>query len=329
MLKSIARIALCLSLVACNEDDGVRFAFVTNGVDQFWTLAEAGTRAAAAEFGVTCDVRKPGVAAEQQRVLEDLVARGVDGIAVSPIDPSNQVHLINTISEAAVVITHDSDAPDSWRRCFIGVDNYRAGRMAGRLVARALPDGGTVMLFVGRLEQDNARLRRQGLIDELMGRELDPKRSDPTGKPVESDRYTVLDTRTDQFDKGAAKRNAEDALALYPDLGCMVGLFAYNTPACLEALRGAGRLGKVAVVGFDEHAETLQGVVDGHVLGTVVQDPYRYGYESVRILKGLVDGDDSVVPAGQFFEVPAREIDATNVAAFREELEQRVAAGRD
>ena len=69
-----------------------------------------------------------------------------------------------------------SDVPSSRRLCFVGIDNYVAGRMCGDLVKRALPDGGKIMIFVGRTEQDNARLRRQGLIDAVLGRSVDPER---------------------------------------------------------------------------------------------------------------------------------------------------------
>ena len=56
---------------------------------------------------------------------------------------------------------------------YIGMDNYKAGRMCGELVKEALPDGGNVMLFIGRLEQDNSKYRRQGVIDELLDRDRD------------------------------------------------------------------------------------------------------------------------------------------------------------
>ena len=82
----------------------------------------------------------------------------------------------------------------------------------------------------------------------------------------------------------------EDALNRYPDLGVAVGLFGYNPPLILEALKGADALGRVKVVGFDEDKATLEGVRSGTIVGTVVQDPYAYGRESVRILAGLHAG---------------------------------------
>ena len=57
------------------------------------------------------------------------------------------------------------------------MSNYDAGRLCGKLVKEALPKGGKIMIFIGRLEQDNAKLRRQGVIDEIAGRDQLGRRS--------------------------------------------------------------------------------------------------------------------------------------------------------
>lgn len=138
-------------------------------------------------------------------------------------------------------------------------------------------------------------------------------------------KYTILDTRTDGFDFGKAKAQAQDAIAKYDDLGCMVGLFAYNPPLILDAVRDAGKIGDIKVVGFDEEAGTLQGIIDGEVYGTVVQDPYKYGYESVKVLAGLQRGDKSVIPEGGFLSIPARSIRKDNVESFWADLKKLTA----
>jgi ribose transport system substrate-binding protein len=298
-----------------------RLAFVTNGVDDFWTIASKGVAASARDCDAECDVLMPHEgAADQKRKIEDLLTRGVDGIAISPIDAANQIEMIDEACARTNVITQDSDAPGTKRLCYIGMDNYVAGRMCGALVKEVMPAGGSVMAFVGRLEQDNARKRRQGLIDELLDRAPDPARYDPPGQPLSGAKYQILDTRTDQFDHARAKSNAEDAIARYPDLGCMVGLFAYNTPACMEAVQEAGKLGTIHLVAFDENSATLQGILDGKVHGTIVQNPYQYGYESVRVLAALARGDKSVLPGGGFLDVPARAIRRDGAQAFWDEL---------
>jgi ribose transport system substrate-binding protein len=331
-------IALAL-LVGCGDGGGSpaassgggdaipRIAYVTNGVADFWKIAEAGANAAGDEFDVEVEVLMPtGGVTDQKRMLEDLVTRGVNGIAVSPIDAGNQIDVIDAAAERTNVITHDSDAPGSQRLAYVGMDNYDAGRMAGRLLRDALPDGGEVFVFVGRLEQDNARLRRQGLIDEVLGREPDSSRYDEPGSPVEGNGYTILGTLTDQFDRAKAKANVEDVLSRHPDVDCMVGLFAYNPPLILEALEAADRLGEVVVVGFDEDDETLQGIKDGSVVGTIVQNPYEYGRMSVEILAKLARGADAGVPEGGMIAIPARTIRADDVDAFWADL--RVKTGK-
>lgn len=303
-----------------------RVAYMGNAIAPFWTIAEKGARKAAAEFGVEVEVRMPGTnaAADQKRMVEELLARGIQGIAFSPSDPVNQLDLMQEIARHTILITQDSDAPDSPRLCFVGMDNYQAGRLCGKLIKEAMPNGGTVMLFVGRAGQLNAKQRRQGLTDELLDRPEGKPGDDPPDAELKGARYTILGTRTDEVDFAKAKSNAQDALTRHPDIGCMVGLFSYNTPKIYEAVKEAGKLGAVKIVGFDEEDDTLRGVQEGHIFGTVVQSPYRYGYESVRILAALAKGDKSVIPASKFVEVPARAVKKGDVDAFWKEMKELV-----
>ena len=303
-----------------------KIVYITNGVDPFWNVAAAGTKAAAKEFNADCEVAMPtkGIV-DQQRLLETALVRGVDGIAISPIDAKNQVGLINRAAQQTKVITQDSDAPDSDRLCFVGMDNYKAGRAAGKLIKEALPEGGKLMIFVGRLEQLNAQQRRQGIIDELLDRpvqSLTEMKYDPPGNEIKGSKYTILGTRTDNFDYARAKANAQDAMSAYPDLACMVGLFGYNMPECLEAVKEAKKTGKIKLVSFDENDGTLQGIIDGHVYGTVSQQPFLYGYHSVRILAALARGDRSVLPPNKFLEVSIKIVKKDNVDAFWTELKK-------
>lgn len=334
-------VAILLAFTGCDRGDGdggagarstptttsakPRVAYVTNGVDPFWTIASKGANAGAAEFNAEVTIVFPNGPEDQKQKIEDLIIRGIDGIAISPIDAKNQTPMINQAASKTPVITHDSDAPESARLMYIGMDNYDAGRMCGVLVKEALPMGGKVAIFVGRLEQDNAVKRRQGVIDELLDRGKNDNRFDPPGSEIKGDKYTIVSTLTDQFDRARAKSNAEDMLSLHPDLGCMVGLFAYNPPLILEALRSQGKLGKVKVVGFDEQDGTLQAIQDGTCHGTVVQNPYEYGRQSVKVLAALARGDRSVIPESKFMDAPARQIRKDNVESFWADLKTKTA----
>ena len=134
----------------------------------------------------------------------------------------------------------------------------------------------------------------------------------------------MLGTLTDGFDLSKAKANAEDALSRYPEIDAMVGLFAYNPPAILQALEQAGKLNTVKVVGFDEDSQTLAWIAAGTVHGTVVQNPYEYGYQSVKVLQALAAGDMSVIPDGAFIHIPGRQIRKDNVEAFTKDLNAKL-----
>ena len=330
---------LCaLTLVACGGGSGggaasgkPRVAFVTNCAVDFWTVAKAGVEAAAAEADVDAVIRMPanGTAEEQKKQLEDVVAAGVQGVAVTPKDPDNMTGLLDRIAERCVLITHDSDAPKSKRLCYIGVDNYDAGRMCGQLVKEAMPDGGPIVILVGTLDQENARGRRQGLIDELLGRSHDPSRFDAQDATIKDDKWEVRATFTSQMDAQKAKAAAQDSLTRWSDLKGMVGLFAYEPPVILDAVRSAGRLEDIAIVGFDEDEATLAGIRDGEIHGTVVQNPYEYGYRSVMLLSQLLRAEDdaarqALLPEGGVQIVPARQIRKANVQSFWDDLNKKL-----
>lgn len=302
-----------------------RLAFITNGVASFWTIAKYGAEAAGQQLNVKVSVHMPAEGlVDQKRIVEDLITRGVDGIAISVIDATNQASFINDTTQKTKVITQDSDAPATNRLAYVGMDNYKAGRMLGALIKDSLPQGGKLALFVGRVEQDNARKRRQGTIDEVLGRSFDSTRYDPPGTEISDGRYTFVVTLTDQFDRVKAKANCEDAVLRYPDLTGVVGLFAYNAPLCIEALKQTQKLGSIKIFSFDEADETLQGIKDGSVAGTIVQNPYEYGFQSIKLLKDIVGGNTAAIPADKFIDIPARRIDRSNIDEFWADLKRKI-----
>lgn len=304
---------------------GPRIAYVTNGVASFWTIAKAGAEAAGRDLNVDLTVRMPSEGiADQKRIVEDLLIKGIDAMALSLIDAENQTSLVNEAAARTTLITHDADAPKSNRLAYVGMDNYEAGRLVGKMIKEAMPEGGELVIFIGRVEQDNARKRRQGTIDEVLDRTPDPTRYDPPEVAVSNGKYTFIVTLTDQFDRVKAKANCEDALLRYPEMDGIVGLFVYNAPACLDALKQTGKVGSVKLFSFDEADESLQAIKDGTMVGTVVQNPYEYGYQSVKLLTEIVAGNKSAIPESKFINIPAQRIDRSNVDTYWAELKNKL-----
>src|ERR671932_2076313 len=181
--RTTALACACALLLAasCGRGAGTgggakRLAFVTNNASDYWTIARKGTEKADAEMpnvDVEFRIDSDGTAAEQQRMVDDLLAKGVEGIAISPVDPANQTPMLNNAASKALVITQDSDAPQSNRACYIGTDNVAAGRQAGELVKEALPQGGKIMVFVGKSDAQNAKERFAGLKEALAGSKVE------------------------------------------------------------------------------------------------------------------------------------------------------------
>jgi len=150
-------------------DAKIKVGFVTNNVHEFWTIAEAGTRKAANDLGVEVIFKRPKQpsAASQKEIIDDLLTQGVQAIAISVIDPENQADYLNSIADKVPLITQDNDAPNTRRRCYIGTDNYAAGKDVGKMVKEVLPKGGAIGIFVGQPDPINAKQRRQGVLDQL------------------------------------------------------------------------------------------------------------------------------------------------------------------
>jgi ribose transport system substrate-binding protein len=305
----------CLALVGvtlavgCNKSNTsaaapakIKLAFITNNSADFWTICRAGCNKAAQEnpnIDVDFQMLADSSAAGQVRVIDDLLARGIQGVAISPVDPVNETPKLTDTAKSIVVFCADSDAPKSERSCYIGTDNVAAGEQAGQLIEQAIPNGGKIMIFVGTLDAQNARDRLSGIKQVL----TDPK-------------YQILDVRTDQTDTARAKANAADTLVKYPDVACLVGLWSYNGPAIRRAVRDAGKAGQVKIVCFDSDDETLTGIKGGDIVGTVVQQPFEFGRLSMINLAKVIGGDKSVIPDGKQIFIPTLAITKDKVDDF-------------
>jgi ribose transport system substrate-binding protein len=162
----------------------------------------------------------------------------------------------------------------------------------------------------------NGQARPAGVLEELATPEANgtpgkhPTRPELSGKFY--GKYFLVDgaPQIDDLKQEKAGTNAQAMMSRLdgvPDV-CMVGLYAYNPPAILEAVRSKNALGKVKIVGFDENQETLKAIADGHIEGTVVQDPYNYGYKTVEVLAAEARGDTSKRVTGSApYQVITRE----------------------
>jgi len=302
--------AAILAGTATLAQDKPEIAFVVNGPSDFWKLAEAGVKKAQGELpDVTLNFRYPerADAAIQQRVVDDLIAAGVDAVAVSVVDPATSTDTINRAAGQVPYFTFDSDAPQSDRIAYFGSSNVELGKMAGELMKKALPNGGKCIGFVGLPGAANAMERIQGYNEAVAGTGLE-----------------LIDVRGDDIDQTRARANVDDVLVANPDVTCMVGFYSYNPPRIYEALRDAGKLGQITVVAFDEDPITLGAVAEGSFAGTVVQQPFEWGYQGSKLIANYLAGDKSGVPADGIIIIPGIQVTPENVAQFQADLQAKL-----
>lgn len=294
---------IVLTLVGCAEKGESRavYALVPKSVGHvYWAATEKGLRDAAAEEGVeglfvgpeTIDV------ARQIAIMEGLIARRVAGIAIAPNDPTAVVPVIDRAVDAGIpVVTLDSDAPESKRLAYVGTVNTDAGKLAGELLAKLIDGKGTVAISTGGLGSLNLNERLAGFREAIA-------------------RYPGIEEvafQTNNDDEEQATTVAESILSRFPALTAFFGANASGGPGAARAVKQAGKVGQVTIVGFDDTPICLQFIKEGVIKATVAQRPREMGYRCVRI---LVQANRGLKPESEIIDTGVTVITADNVDQF-------------
>jgi len=305
-------------LSGCSKDkkgesgfkEDIEIAIVSNALVPFWSAVATGMEDAGRELGVKVSWKGPESSqiAEQLRIIENYVTKGIDGISISPINQESLVPVINSIAEKGIIVlTMDSDAPDSKRYAYIGTNNYKAGEKAGKKMMDLMPKGGKVAVFVGNLSAQNARDRLRGFEDA-----------------VKKSGIEIVKVYIDDADKGRARSNAENALQKYDDLKGLLGLYSYNAPSIADAVIAAGKEGKVRIIGFDAEPATLMHLENKVIDATVVQKPYYFGYLSVQIIYNFIkmkkEATELMLPKNSIIDTGVEVITPQNLKKYKERL---------
>ena len=282
------------------------FAIVPKSLSvAFYADVERGCKEEGAKLGVNVVYTGPDTAdsAKQVQILQDLVSRGVDGIAVAPMDAESVIGVIDAALKKGIkVITFDSDSPKSHRIAFVGTNNYQAGVEAGKAFAANQPDG-KFAVVTGGLAAANHNERGAGFRDALK---------------AAGGKYTEIPGSPFPCNDDAAKsiEIIQDVLTRYPDLNGFFfsgGWPLFGAPeAYVRAVSGNHRIENLTVVSFDSLPEELALLKKEYVDALIGQRPYAMGVKSVDILNDLMQGKK--VPA--VIDTGVDVITQQNVAQF-------------
>jgi ribose transport system substrate-binding protein len=255
---------------------------VLNALDNpFFVAIYEGARAEAGQLRVTAAVRSVTSNADlagQAAQLRTFVAQRKDCYVVNPITATNLVSSLRGVKRPIVNIDSPLDPAAARRahvrvRTYIGTDDFAAGRLAGAQMASLLRGGGDVALVGGLATNVNSGVRLSGFVSGIQGW-----------------RVRVVARVNADYNRTMAEIAAERLLRAHPRLA---GFFAASDNMALgiaDAVRAAGRAGRVKIVGLDGIAEALDAVRAGSISATVSQYPYVMGQMAVEACTAAARG---------------------------------------
>ncbi|MBS0198738.1 MAG: substrate-binding domain-containing protein [Planctomycetes bacterium] len=270
-----------IGVIAKSQGNPVFQAARTGAMDAGKELSE--------KLGVKIDViwRTPNNedAQQQAQFIEQLVSSGADGIAVSCSDAKVLTAAINTAVDKGVqVVTFDSDAPESKRFAYYGIDDVEAGKAVGRELAKVMGDKGTVAILAGNQNAPNLQARVRGVRDEIA------KHKDMKVK----DTYYHAETAPEAAKMVQQVQNANPQINGW----AMIGGWPLFTENALD-----GVYDKAKVVSVDTLPQQLEYVKKGQVQCLIGQDCYGWGHESVKLLIDKLHENKSPKNAINHFEL--------------------------
>jgi ribose transport system substrate-binding protein len=185
------------------------------------------------------------------------------------------------LKEGIVVVAIDSDVDRNTARdarfAYLGTDNIIGGRELGRAAKGLRPQGGKYAAFVGLKSAANAIERTRGFADGA------------------SKSFKEIEYLGDRMNSSTAQKNVRDALDRHPEIDTLVGIWAYNADAIAQTVKQRGIRKNVSVLVFDAAQPAIVDMENGLIDAMVVQNPYRMGYDGTRLMKALVEDDQTTV----------------------------------
>lgn len=259
----------------------ITIAVVPKVAVPFFDDCNTGAQAAADALGVNYQwvVPQNTQGSTQVKIMEDLIARQVSGIAISVNEPKSVEGVIKQAMDAGIkVVTFDSDSANSGRSLYIGTINKQAGVTMGNSMAEKLGGKGKVAIITGQLGASNLNERIEGVKEALAA----------------YPEIEIVATEGTEDDLAKAVSVTEAILRGNPDLAGIFGMSQVGGPAVAKVLAQqefADRKGAVAVFAFDDLPDTIQGVKDGYINGIMVQRPVTMGKLAVEQLVAQIKGE--------------------------------------
>ena len=305
ILLAAAALAVVMGVAGSGQAaDKKVFALVPKAMNNpFFDLARDGCMKAAEESGgkFECLYIGPGehTEAEQVEIVQDLITKKVDGIAVSPSNAAAMAVALKAAQDAKIpTLTWDADVlpqDKGVRAAFIGTKNYDIGVNLAKLAQEMKPKGGLICLQTGGAAADNHNQRLQGIRDTLAGR---TGTSAPGDKLKGENGWTECDVSPliTNDDGAVAVQQLQDTLAKYPKMDVFITTGAFTQwgdnayRQAVKPVEAKVKDGSLLILSADTLAMQMQQLKDGLSNGQVGQRPFQMGYLAMQRLEEITEG---------------------------------------
>lgn len=216
----------------------------------------------------------------QNGQIDDFIVQNVDVVSAISNDLDGSIPALEAAKSAGLpyvsFLTSVSGGEDYDGYIYVGSPNYDAGKAQGEYLCEAFPDGASILYFTGAPNDQQYIDRKQGLEDAL----------------EENAEIKILDEYNVENTKDLGMSTAEDALMSYGKIDAIV---CQNDDAALgvvEALRSAGKLGEIQVLGVDGSDDALSSIKNGEMTMTSLQDAQAQAEAGADIFEQLKNGTD-------------------------------------
>ena len=244
--------------------------------NRYWQLMADGMQFRADELNMEIDVRAAASESDpdgQLAILEAMIAKGYDALLLSPQTDINLLRAVRKAREAGILIINVNDAVLEDAEHWVGPNQYENGVSAAGYIVRSMPQGGKVAVIRGLEGVYSVKQRTLGFTDTLKG----------TGIEV------VANTDC-SWDLQAALKAASQLIHDHPDIK---GFYCNNDIMALgvvEAVRKAGRMGEILIVGTDGIDSAYDSIRSGELTATVDTFPYSTGQVAMEVALRLLEG---------------------------------------
>src|SRR5258708_2527484 len=254
-----------------------QFAVIPKLRAAWFNRLEVGTKKAAQDFGVKTYMQAPATAdeAEQARLIQDAISRGVDAVLVVPNNAQSLEPVFAQAKQAGiVVITHESPNQKNADFDIEMIDNQKFGETAMELLTQGMGGKGDFAVYVGSLTVPAHNLW-----------------ADPALK-LAKDKYPDLKVVADRFpvseDQNAAREKTLELLRTYPSLRGFLAFGSQGGPGAAQAVREQHVQG-ATVIGTTSPNQAGQYLDDGSMTKSILWDPGEAGYAMVWLAKQVLD----------------------------------------